>query len=60
MDVDAERTFLLEKLKSAGMLAGEQWIDGFQKVLEGRNGGGDLWRTDGRLLVGDLTTPAAR
>jgi hypothetical protein len=27
---------------------------GFHPVLEGRNGGGDPWRTDGRLEVVEL------
>jgi hypothetical protein len=29
------------------------WLDGFQK-LQGKNGGGDPWRTDGRLKVAAL------
>jgi hypothetical protein len=59
-DVDAERAFLLEKLKTAGRIVDEQWIDGFHKTLQGKNGGGDSWRTDGRLLVGDLSSSAER
>jgi len=26
-------------------------VNGFHEQLEGRNGGGDRWRTDGRLDV---------
>ena len=28
-----------------------QWLDGFHEPLEGRNGGGDPWHTDGRLAI---------
>jgi len=28
-----------------------QWIRDFHTELEGRNGGGDPWHTDGRLAV---------
>ena len=31
---------------------GIEVIDGFHKVLKGRNGGGDPWHTDGRLFTG--------
>jgi hypothetical protein len=30
------------------------WQDGFQQ-LQGRNGGGDPWHTDGRLAIATLT-----
>jgi hypothetical protein len=29
----------------------EYWENQFHKELEGRNGGGDPWRTDGKLVV---------
>jgi hypothetical protein len=54
-EVDAERDHLLENLKTAGVEASVQWIDGFHKTLEGINGGGDRWHTDGRLPVVELT-----
>jgi hypothetical protein len=38
-------------LTKAGRVSELRWIDGFHKELQGRNGGGDLWRTDGRLAV---------
>lgn len=50
-DVDAERGHLLETLTKAGCVAGEDWIQDFHKILEGKNGGGDPWHTDGRLVV---------
>ncbi len=56
-DVDAERGLIVDELKRAGWVGGVEWIDGFHRQLEGRNGGGDLWRTDGRLAVVHLATP---
>jgi hypothetical protein len=55
-DVDAERELLLADLTKAKRLTGVRWIDGFHKELQGRNGGGDPWRTDGRLPIATLTT----
>jgi hypothetical protein len=51
-DVDKERDHLFDNLKQTGELSEEYFVDGFHKELEGRNGGGDRWYTDGRLLVG--------
>ncbi len=51
-DVDLERNKVIEDVKRAGDLSTAYWIDGFHKELEGRNGGGDPWHTDGRLEVG--------
>jgi hypothetical protein len=51
-DVDAERDHLFENLQSTSMLLDQYEIDDFHTKREGRNGGGDLWRTDGRLFVG--------
>ena len=48
-DVDAERDLVMSRLQKAGWAQDEYYVDGFHKVLEGRNGGGDPWRTDGRL-----------
>ena len=50
-DVDAERDLLLAELTSAKEVQSVRWIDGYQTVLQGKNGGGDPWRTDGRLPV---------
>lgn len=58
-DVDAERTLIAADLERAGWVAKEQWIDHFHTQLEGRNGGGDPWRTDGRLLIVRLAPPPA-
>ncbi len=51
-DVDAERDYLFECLEATKRLADHYVISGFHQQLEGRNGGGDPWRTDGSLYVG--------
>ena len=51
-DVDAERDYLFHDLAQTGDLAEQYVVDGFHKTCEGRNGGGDPWRTDGKLYVG--------
>lgn len=53
-DVDAERDLLLAELTQANALLSTHWIEGFHKVMQGRNGGGDPWHTDGRLPVATL------
>jgi len=50
-DVDAERDRIAADLSQARCVQDTNWIDRFHKVLEGRNGGGDRWRTDGKLAV---------
>lgn len=53
-DVDAERDHVLATLHAAGLLPDQWYVAGFHKVREGRNAGGDPWRTDGRLGAGRL------
>ena len=53
-DVDAERDRLVEELQQAEVVQSVQWLDGFHETLEGHNGGGDPWRTDGRLAIVSL------
>jgi hypothetical protein len=55
-DIDRERDQLLIDLQGVPA-APAQWIDGFQGDLRGRNGGGDVYKTDGRLPV-VITVPA--
>lgn len=50
-EVDAERELIMHGLQKAGCAASEFYINGFHKKLDGLNGGGDPWRTDGRLGV---------
>jgi hypothetical protein len=54
-DVDAERNKVVTDAHRTGGLGTFYWIDHFHPELEGRNGGGDPWRTDGRLAVGVIT-----
>jgi hypothetical protein len=62
-DVDAERERILAELVKARQAQEVYYVDGFHKILQGRNGGGDPWHTDGRLgvalLVRHLPVPAA-
>ncbi len=51
-NVDAERDRLFADLESTHELAEEYSIPKFHQVLEGKNGGGDPWYTDGALRVG--------
>jgi hypothetical protein len=51
-DVDAERDYLFDDLKQTGQLSDFYVIRDFHKTRQGRNGGGDPWRTDGNLDVG--------
>ena len=50
--VDTERDYLFACLEKTGELAEHHVETGFHRQLEGRNGGGDPWHTDGGLYVG--------
>jgi LssY C-terminus len=50
-DVDAERDRLVAELQQAGVVQSVEWMDGFHAELDGKNGGGDPWHTDGRLAI---------
>ncbi len=54
-DVDAERDHVMNSLHSAGRLSEVIPVADFHAVREGRNGGGDPWRTDGTLLLGVIS-----
>jgi hypothetical protein len=56
-DVDAERDYLFQCLEKTGDLAERYTVDGFHKVRQGRNGGGDPWHTDGDVGVIKPTIP---
>ena len=51
-EVDAERDRLLQTLQQAGQVGQVSWIEHFHQTLQGYNGGGDPYYTDGRLAVG--------
>jgi hypothetical protein len=53
-DVDAERELILSGIQGAGRTTEVSWDEGFHENLEGKNGGGDPWKTDGRLGVAML------
>jgi LssY C-terminus len=50
-NVDVDRDKLLEDLRRVGAIAELAWLNDFQQKLQGRNGGGDPYHTDGRLPV---------
>jgi len=51
-DVDTERDLLFKDLERTGDLSKVTIVNGFHKVLEGRNGEGNPWYTDGDLYEG--------
>jgi hypothetical protein len=50
-DIDVERDGLIADLQTAKQLSNIDWIDDFQNMQQGKNGGGDPWHTDGRMPV---------
>jgi hypothetical protein len=56
-DVDAERDKIVDDLRAAGFLEEVEWVDDFHVRRQGKNGGGDPYRTDGRLALGLLRPP---
>lgn len=59
-DVDAERDYMFQCLERTGSLARRYVVDGFHEILDGKNGGGDPWHTDGSLYVGVLAATDTR
>ena len=53
-NIDADRDKLMNDLTAAGRLSSTEGIEGFQPKHDGRNGGGDPYHTDGKLLMGVL------
>jgi hypothetical protein len=51
-DVDAERDYLFHCLEATGDLLEQVISEDFHKVRSGKNGGGDPWKTDGKLYIG--------
>jgi len=50
-DLDAERARLTADLENAGMVDAKYQVTGIGPTLTGRNGGGDLYYTDGEIWV---------
>jgi hypothetical protein len=59
-DVDAERDHVFATLKTTNELAETYQEKGFQTALQGENGGGYPWHTDGNLWVGVIKENFAR
>jgi hypothetical protein len=59
-DIDAERDQLFADLQHTGLLVEEYRVRGVGPTRRGRNGGGDLYYTDGDLRVGVLARTAGR
>ena len=51
-DIDTERNKLVHDVIRSGHLDGYYWVDRFHEAAEGRNGGGDRYVTDRRLVIG--------
>jgi len=50
-DIDAERKLLAGDLEAAGMVEARYQVTGVGPTLAGRNGGGDLYYTDGEVWI---------
>jgi hypothetical protein len=50
-DIDAERDLLVADLENAGMATAKYQVTGVGMTLNGRNGGGDLYYTDGEVWI---------
>ena len=59
-DVDADRDLVIGDLAKAGMLVSTYQVSGVGPTLNGRNGGGDRYYTDGEVTIGVLSPSAAR
>ena len=51
-DLDAERAVFIDSLAQAGALAQTYEVTGIGPTLNGRNGGGDRYYTDGEIVIG--------
>lgn len=58
-NVDAERDHIIDSLKTTNLVQEIRIVAGYHKILEGKNGGGDAWHTDGNLSVA-VTKPVAQ
>jgi hypothetical protein len=57
-DIDEERDFLIGTLVKVGMLDQIYAVTGVGPTLDGRNGGGDLYFTDGEIKIGVINPGA--
>lgn len=54
-DIDSERDHVIQTLTTAGQLTKIFQVTGVGATLDGRNGGGDRYFTDGELTIGELS-----
>jgi hypothetical protein len=59
-DIDAERALLSGDLAAAGMVEAKYQVTGVGPTVAGRNGGGDLYYTDGEVWIHRLVVGCAR
>jgi hypothetical protein len=50
-DIDAERKVLATDLANAGMVEAKYQVTGIGPTMAGRNGGGDVYYTDGEVWI---------
>jgi hypothetical protein len=53
-DIDAQRDSLIGDLNAANLLSSTGDLEGIGATSKGRNGGGDLYFTDGKAIIGIL------
>ncbi|MCX7415777.1 MAG: LssY C-terminal domain-containing protein, partial [Planctomycetia bacterium] len=54
-DVDKERDKIIHDAHGSGSLGNAYFIEPFHRAMQGKNGGGDPYYTDGRLAVGIIS-----
>lgn len=59
-DIDAERQSLAADLEGAGMVDAKYQVTGVGPTVAGRNGGGDLYYTDGEVWILRLVVACAK
>jgi hypothetical protein len=59
-DIDAERKLLATDLEAASLVDAKYQVTGIGPTMDGRNGGGDLYYTDGEVWILRLVTACAR
>lgn len=59
-DIDAERANLSGDLEAAGMVEAKYQVTGIGPTVAGRNGGGDLYYTDGEVWIDRLVVACAK
>ena len=58
-DIDAERQFMIGKLTSAGVVSTIYTVSGIGPTLNGRNGEGDWYYTDGEIEIAVISLGAS-